>query len=183
MSISTKCAETLIWAYKGINRLGLLDKKPVRSLYISSYFTYKKYLEDSYARLSKHHGYLFKGGNILDIGANIGYTSYVFSKMLENPFKVFAFEPEKRNIEILNQASNHYSFSDKLVSIAAAVGDRDGEIELWQNNAHNGDHRILTDALKQQLNGKITIQKTPIVSIDNYLKKNRTSFSDFIYKN
>lgn len=170
MSISTKCAEALIWVYKGVNRMGLLDSKLARSAYISSYFSYKKYLEDSYARLAKNYSMLFKGGHILDIGANIGYTSFVFSKMIESDFKIFAFEPEKRNIELLKQASLQYRFSTKLTSVAAAVGNTDGEIELWHNEAHNGDHRILTNELKKNLGGQINIQKTPIVTIDNYFK-------------
>ena len=171
MSVSTKCAEGLIWAYKGINRIGLLDLYLVRSFYISSYFTYKKYLEDPYLRLIKHHRALFKGGSILDIGANIGYTSYVFSKVIDDSFKIVAFEPEVRNLEILKQASQKYRFSNKLVSVAAAVGDQEGEIELWNNEAHNGDHRILTEVLKEQLQGQIKIQKTPIVTVDNYLSR------------
>lgn len=176
MSIANKCAEALIWIYKGANRIGLLDSRFVQSLYVSSYFTYKKYIEDPYARLIKYHSNLFKGGNILDVGANIGYTSFVFSKVLANSFKIFAFEPETRNIQILQQVSKKYGFSNQLVSIAAAVGDSDGEIELWRNDAHNGDHRILTEELKKQLDGNITIQKTPLVTIDNYLKQQ----SDFL---
>jgi len=171
MSVSNKCAEGLIWVYKGINRTGLLDLMPMRSLYISSYFTYKKYLEDSYARLVKYHSYLFKSGNILDIGANIGYTTFVFSSAIEKPYKIFAFEPEERNLELLKQASQKYKFATSMVSIAAAVGDKEGQIELWHNEAHNGDHRILTDELKKQLHGPIKIQKMPIVTVDNYLKK------------
>ena len=171
MSISTRCAEGLIWVYKGINRTGLLNASWARSLYISSYFTYKKYIEDAYARLIKHHAALFSDGNILDIGANIGYTAFVFSQAIEAPFKVFAFEPEERNIELLKQSSLKYGFSAQLVPIAAAVGDKEGEIELWKNEAHNGDHRILTSTLKEQLPDHVKIQKTPIVTVDNFIKK------------
>lgn len=169
MSLSQKFAEKLIWVYKKINQTGLLDLYFMRSLYISSYFTYKKYIEDPYLALIRHHKALFKGGNILDIGANVGYTSFVFSKVIESPFKVIAFEPEKRNLEILKQASQKYRFSSKLVSVAAAAGEKDGELELWRNEAHNGDHRILTDTLKMQLQNSIKIQKTPVVTVDSYL--------------
>lgn len=170
MSFSTKCAEALIWMYKGVNRLGWLDNKLARSLYISSYFTYKKYIEDPFAKLTKHYAHVFQGGNILDIGANIGYTSYVFSKLIQNPFKIIAFEPETRNIEILKQAGKKFRFQEHLISVSAAVGDYDGEINLWRNDAHNGDHRILTDELKNQLPDSIQIQRTPIVMIDTFLQ-------------
>ena len=62
--------------------MGLLDSAFIRSFYISSYFTCKKYLEDPYARLIKYHPYLFKQGNIIDIGANVGYSSFIFSKII-----------------------------------------------------------------------------------------------------
>lgn len=175
MNISARCVEVLLCLYKGVNRTGLLDLNMIRSLYISSYFTYKKYLEDSYARLVKHHGYLFSGGNILDIGANIGYTSYVFSKIVEHQFKIFAFEPEERNIMLIKQGSQKYRFSEKMVIIPAALGDKEGEFELWNNEAHNGDHRILTDELKKQLKGQFKIQKIPMVTVDNYLAKQEIS--------
>jgi len=171
MNISTKCADALLSVYKNVNKTGLLDSELIQSLYISAYFTYKKYLEDSYAKLAKQYGHLFKGGHIIDVGANIGYTAYVFSKMIDDSYKIFAFEPEERNIRILRKASQRYNFADRLVLVAAAVGDADGEIELWRNDAHNGDHRILTDTLKKQLKHDANIQKTPIVTIDNYLKE------------
>lgn len=171
MSISTKCAEALIGLYKAANRIGLLESKIIKSLYISSYFTYKKHIEDSFARLTKNYGSLFKNGNILDVGANIGYTCFVFSKAIDDAFKIFAFEPEEKNIKTLEKVANKYKFSHSLVPVAAAVGNHNGEIELWQNDAHNGDHRILTQELKNQLKGQITVQKTKMVTIDDYLKK------------
>jgi len=170
MNISTKCSDVLLSIYKNVNRTGLLDSDMAQSLYVSAYFTYKKYLEDPYARLVKHYGHLFKDGHIIDIGANIGYTAYVFSKIIDDNYKIFAFEPEERNVGILKKASEKYNFANSLVFVAAAVGDKDGEIELWKNEAHNGDHRILTDTLKSQLKSDMKIQKTSIVTIDGYLK-------------
>jgi FkbM family methyltransferase len=171
MSVSEKCIGALIGLYEGANRIGLMNSRLVQSLYVSTYFTYKKHLEDPYARLSKYHSDLFKGGHILDIGANIGYTAFVFSKVLEERFNLFAFEPEKRNIDILKQVSHKYRFSSRLIPVASAVGDTEGEIELWQNEGNSADHRILTEELKKQLQGQIKTQKTALVSIDSYLKK------------
>jgi FkbM family methyltransferase len=168
MSIST---EVLTWLYKNANKSGLLDLSFARSLYISAYFTYKRYLEDPFARLTKYHPHLFKGGNIIDIGANIGYTSYVFSKVIEHSYKIFAFEPEKKNIEFLKKTSQKYNFLNHLELIAAAVGDHLGEIELWKNKTNNADHRILTQKLKNQLKGIIDTQKTPLITIDHYFKQ------------
>lgn len=171
MSLSTQCAQVLIQIYKRANRAGLMNISLIRSLYVFAYFTYKKYLEDPYAKLAKHHLHLFKEGHVLDIGANIGYTAYVFSKTLEKSFKVYAFEPEKRNLALLKQVSHHYGFSHRLIPVAAAVGDSEGDIELWENETNNADHRILTAELKKQLQGTIKTQTIPLITIDHYLQK------------
>ena len=171
MNISLKYSQALTWLYKNANKSGLLDIAFMRSLYISTYFTYKRYLEDPFARLTKYHPQLFKRANIIDIGANIGYTSYIFSKVLEKPYKIFAFEPEEKNIKILKQTSQKYGFSKQMVLIASAVGDHVGEIELWKNEANNADHRILTQELKNQLSGVLDTQKTSLITIDSYLKQ------------
>ncbi len=162
--------------YESVNRSGLLNSMLIRSAYISIYFMYKKHIEDSYARLVKHHPHLFCSGNILDIGANIGYTSFVFSRAIQEPFKIHAFEPEHRNIQFLKQSSLKYNFSNQLVSVPKAVGNMEGEIDLWENEAHNGDHRILTDEFKKQIQGQIKIQRIPIITIDNYVKKMGINF-------
>ena len=171
MRISTMCARGAVGVYKTINKTGFLKLPFAQLLHIICYFNYKRYIHDPYARLVKYHGHLFKGGNILDIGANIGYTSFVFSKVLEKPFKIFAFEPELKNMVMLKKASQKYQFSASIVPIAAAVGDKDGEIELWQNEANNADHRILTNELKKKLSGPIKTQTIPVVKVDSYLKK------------
>lgn len=176
MTIATKCTNTLLWIYKKINQTGLLNKKYVQSIYVVAYFKYKRYLEDSYARLIKHHAKLFQGGHILDIGANIGYTAFIFSKAINYPYKILAFEPENRNFQILQHVSQKYGFANQLISIEAAVGDKEGNIELWKNEANSSDHRILTDELKNKLKGTIKFQKSRIVTIDNHLKNYKDNF-------
>lgn len=171
MNVSQSLSTIFVTLYKIINKTGALDTDCLQSLFITSYFVYKKYLEDANAKLIKNHPEFFCGGHILDIGANIGYTAYVFANVLTPPYKVFAFEPEQRNIHILRKAAKKYDFSDKIVIHEAAVGDHEGEIELWQNEGHHADHRILTNELKHQLQGLITTQKTPLITIDSFLKK------------
>lgn len=175
MNLYQRISSALLSLYKNLNRTGILDNKWTQSLFISSYFAYKKYLEDANAKLTKKYPKIFQNGHILDIGANIGYTSYVFSKAVVSPYRVFAFEPEKRNLNILKQASKTYHFADNLVLTAAAVGDKEGEIEIWQNDAHHADHRVLTNELRKQLNSDIKIQKTALITIDNFLKANKNT--------
>lgn len=175
MNLTQSLSNFFLLLYRNFNRSGVLDREWTQDLFVSSYFTYKKYLEDSTAKLIKNYPSLFQSGHILDIGANIGYTSFVFSKALTPPYKIFAFEPEKRNLKFLKKVAQKYLFSDKLVLTAAAVGNQEGEIELWQNDDHHADHRIITDEFRKQLTGSFQTQKTPLITIDKFLKDHQAS--------
>ena len=53
--------------------------------------------------------YIKRNWVVLDIGANIGYFTLIFSKLVGKNGKVFAFEPDPDNFEILkrNIVENH----------------------------------------------------------------------------
>lgn len=169
MNWSEHCVNALVSIYKSINRTGLLDHPRTQSLFVSCYFIYKKYLEDAYAKLIKNYPHFFQEGHILDIGANIGYTSYIFSQALTSPYRIFAFEPEKRNVAILNKVAQSHRFVEKLTIVAAAVGDKEEEIEIWQNEGHHADHRVITEEFRKQLKSNAQIQKTSMITIDQFL--------------
>jgi len=61
-------------AYNLVRSMGILQLSWFRKAFISSYFLYKRLYEDPYWFLIRHRPELFLKGDILDIGANIGYT-------------------------------------------------------------------------------------------------------------
>lgn len=171
MRLSNHLSALFLSLYKQVNRTGLLDFAWGQSIFIASYFAYKKYLEDANANLVKKHPEFFRFGHILDIGANIGYTSYVFSKVLSSPYQIFAFEPEERNIRILKKVAKAYGFLDNIILTPAAVGDKIAEIDLWRNDNHHADHRVLTDDFRKHLKQSVPTQKTTLITIDSFLEK------------
>src|SRR3990172_1939329 len=46
---------------------------------------------------------IHEGDIVLDIGANIGYYSLIFAKLVGKLGKVFSFEPEPYNFSLLNK--------------------------------------------------------------------------------
>src|SRR5690242_12041412 len=97
MSIAKGRLALLTGAYSRARRSGLLETTAGRWLFTSSYNLYKRYLEDPFHALAGRHPELFRGGHILDIGANIGYTSMVFARAIEPAYRVYSFEPEEFN--------------------------------------------------------------------------------------
>jgi len=62
--------------------------------------------------------------NVLDIGANIGYYVLLEASLLDNG-KVYAFEPDPRNIEILEKNIKINNFSEKVKLYPYAVAEKD----------------------------------------------------------
>src|SRR5260370_7614347 len=65
-------------AYNLVRSMGILQLSWFRKAFISSYFLYKRLYEDPYWFLIRQRPELFLNGDILDIGANIGYTASFF---------------------------------------------------------------------------------------------------------
>jgi FkbM family methyltransferase len=104
------------------------------------------------------------GDTVLDIGANIGYYTLVFAKLVGNTGKVIAFEPDPTNFALLkrNIESNGYR-NVKLVR--KAVSDRTGTCTLYLSEKDPMDHRIYDFH-----DGRRSI-RVESVRLDDYLKE------------
>jgi FkbM family methyltransferase len=111
------------------------------------------------------------GGNVIDVGANIGYTATVLAQSLDPAYCVYAFEPEPFNFLMLQQTTPQAGLNDKIIALQCAVGAEDGTIELCQNLRHHADHRVITDQFRSAVSG-VTGISVPMVSIDRFLERN-----------
>ena len=80
------------------------------------------------------------GQVVLDIGANIGYYTLLFARLVGESGKVFAFEPDPANYELLrkNVRANGYH---NVVFVRKAVADSSGPLSLYLCPDNKGDHR------------------------------------------
>src|SRR3984885_14468663 len=145
MNLSTARGNAFVDAYSLVRRSGFLQTSLGRRLFKSAYFLYKRYFEDDLRDLVRFHPTLVSGGNILDIGANIGYTAAVLARAAESGRKVYAFEPEPFNFSLLQQTALQPELAAKIVPMQLAVGAADGTIDLWINERHHADHRVATE--------------------------------------
>lgn len=159
----------LLAIYQLFKKTGLLETDWFKRLFWKAYFAYKQYFEDPFYDLTQKYPQLFKGGNVLDIGANIGYTASVFARSLDPDFKVYAFEPDRTNFLSLREIARGREVTGKIVPIQAAVGETWGTADLWYNEAHHGDHRILTPTYEKSGVPQTQVSSVPMWSIDSFV--------------
>jgi len=180
--VRNRVIQFCLWIYRIFRSIGILDVPLVHALYLRVYFAYKKQFEDSLVSLLKMNPHLLQDGDVLDVGANVGYTATVLCSFLKKGQKVHAFEPDRKNYRDLIQTIDRFQMSSRIEAIPAAVGSTEGEILLWLNRDHPADHRVLNESLKASLAEKglnPDFEKVPMITIDQYCKSkgiDRVSF-------
>ena len=105
-----------------------------------------------------------EGDIVIDVGANIGYYTLIFAQLVGSSGKVFAFEPEPKNFEILkkNIEINNYQ---NIVAEQKIVSDKSGIVKLFI-----AEHGIVGHRINQQKSSQKFIEVESII-LDNYIKK------------
>ena len=98
-----------------------------------------------------------KSDVILDIGANIGYYTILFSKLGK---EVHAFEPDETNFSILQKNIKANNLTN-VISNKKAVSNKNGTINLSLNKLNTGGHYITN---------KETGVKVETIILDDYIK-------------
>lgn len=169
MNLSTGQGNPLLSAYALVRRSGFLRTPLGRRLFRSAYFLYKRYFEDDLRDLVLSHPGIVGGGNVLDIGANIGYTAAVLARAAAPNRKVYAFEPEPFNFRLLQQTALQPEFAGRIVPMQWAVGAEDGTIDLWINDRHHADHRVATEEFRSAHPGANHVSVS-MRTIDTFLR-------------
>ena len=169
MNFSSDHENPFVRTYSLVKRSGILGTFIGRQLFKSAYFFYKRHFEDDLQGLLQSFPYLIGSDNVLDIGANIGYTATVLARAASPQCKIFAFEPEPFNFAILQQTALTPEFTGKILAQQCAVGAESGIVDLWINDNHHGDHRVMTDQfrLSHSADNRSRVSQ---ISIDSFLK-------------
>jgi FkbM family methyltransferase len=175
MSVSKAQGATFTGIYSLARKTGMMETRAGQWIFSRAYFFYKRHIEDSYRALVKRHPELFRGGHVLDIGANIGYTSMVFAHAIDPEYRVYSFEPEQFNLRLLDRLAKSRRAQGRIVPIHAAAGERDGSTELWRNKNHHGDHRVVTSHFREIRTVGASVQ-VPMLKIDTFVEHQGAGF-------
>jgi FkbM family methyltransferase len=171
-------------AYNLARTTGFLDLALFKWLFLFSYFLYKRWYEDPFWALTRRSPELFTGGDILDIGANIGYTACVFAAAMQAnrkaPGRVYAFEPDLASFRTLGEIVRRKDLGDSVEMFNMAVGSAEGSLEFWHNEEHSADHRVVTEQFKSQRPVGEKITMVPVTSVDSFVAARNLQNISFI---
>lgn len=100
----------------------------------------------------------------VDIGANIGYYTVLASSLVGASGRVFSFEPDRQNFQILEQnlALNH---CDNVTLHSCALGETDDLQCLYKSDSNSGDHRLSIFAFEKDRETELV----PVRRLDSFL--------------
>ncbi|MGY5151490.1 MAG: FkbM family methyltransferase [Candidatus Nitrosopumilus sp. bin_6a] len=103
-----------------------------------------------------------KGDVVVDIGANIGYYTIMFAKLVGNSGKVFAFEPDPTNYELLKKNIEINGFTNVILE-QKALSDNPEKMMLSLNNENTAGHHL--DFKNENSINSIEVD---VLSLDDY---------------
>jgi FkbM family methyltransferase len=159
---------------------GLFEMPLFKRFFLFSYFLYKRWYEDPFWALVGRNPELFTNGDILDIGANIGYTACVFAAARKSPAKIYAFEPDLASFATLKDTIRRKNLGDVVEIFNMAVGSADGSLEFWHNEKHSADHRVVTEQFKTSRPAGEKITTVAVTSVDNFVADRNLQNISFI---
>jgi len=133
------------------------DKEEIRSFYNN---TREIFYDDFYKAK-----FVIKSGDIVvDLGANIGLFS-IYVKELYPKTKIYAFEPEKRNFELLKRNMKKYK---ETYLYKKAVGDKNKKEDLILSRSYLS--HSLKDSFYKYWDNTLLTEKVDVVTLDKIIK-------------
>lgn len=111
--------------------------------------------------------YIREGDVVLDIGAHVGYYTFIAAKKAGDFGKVYAFEPDPNNFTLLKKNVELNGFKN-VVLINKAVSNQNEEITLYLSDNDRGSHSTYK---RQDSKGHITVKA---IMGDEFFKNNDT---------
>lgn len=99
------------------------------------------------------------GATVWDIGANVGYYTLMFSRLVGDGGRVYAFEPSPRNFGFL---ARHVAINDRInvTAYPYALADYEGKATF--------EERSINTTSQFSMDGNVTV---PVRSLDNLIER------------
>src|SRR5262249_36182110 len=110
------------------------------------------------------------GDVVVDVGANIGYYTLLFARCVGPRGRVFAFEPDQTNFDLLRRNVERNGYTN-VTLVRKAVAAQSGKLRLYLCEDNKGDHRTYDSH-----DGRPSLE-IDAVSLDDYFAGERGSIA------
>jgi len=142
-------------------------------------FRFYRYYEKDYEteNISFFKETIKKNDVILDIGAQIGLMTKLFSDLTGSEGKVYAFEPTPFTYSILQKTIALNSIDKTAVAVQAAVSDKKGKATF---NVSNVDIDAANSFSNLKRDHSVSSIEVDVTSVDSFVKERSLSKVNFI---
>ena len=109
-----------------------------------------------------------KGEVVFDIGANIGFYTLLFSKLVGENGKVYAFEPDPETFSLLKRNIGENNINN-VVLINKAVSNKEEKIDFYILESNTSGNSVFKENLDKVASKSIKVDS---VSLDEFFGKN-----------
>ena len=117
---------------------------------------------------------LASADTVFDVGANIGWYTLLAASLLRGRGKVFSFEPEPHNFDILSRSVLDNNFSNvQLNNVAVSDTEGTADLHISPQAANPGLHSLVYDFGTRSI-------KVPTITLDRYAQKQEIDRIDIV---
>ncbi len=102
------------------------------------------------------------GMKVVDVGANMGYFSLLLADRIGPGGRLWAFEPDPRNFELLTWNLDVNGFTPWSKPYRVAAFDHRSRVRFWQNPINFGGHSVLTEDSGEVAGTVIEVEAMPL---------------------
>jgi FkbM family methyltransferase len=113
------------------------------------------------------HARLKKGASVMDLGGNLGIVSVYLSKRTGKQGKVYVFEPDEKNFNLLSQ-NVVLNKADNVTPVKKGVWNRNGTLEFFSGGNYTSSFHK-TDYIEKG-KSKYAVKKVTVTTMDNAAK-------------
>ena len=109
------------------------------------------------------------GDTVVDLGANIGYFTLILAKLVGPTGKVFAFEPDPRNLTLLKKNIEYNNYKNVII-VPKAVSNVNDKCTLYVGQKTFGQNKIYKP--KKTRTQKFVPTDSETIRLDDFFKAN-----------
>lgn len=114
------------------------------------------------------HTKIKKGSVIMDLGGNLGIVSLYLSRLTGNKGRVFVFEPDERNFNLLSQ-NLVLNRAENITPVKKGVWNRNGTLEFFSGGNYTSSFHK-TDYIEKE-KSKYSVKKVTVIRLDDAVKE------------